>query len=850
MIGKLYPDDSFDRLSAYVLQQDGKQAEVLAANGVRVSSAEEMAADFEFQRSTRPEITMAVEHVSLAWLPSETEKLTNEVMTQAAMLYMHKRDIDPEQTQWVLARHFDEDHPHCHLLLNRVTNNGGVVPNNLNQVDSAVACRKVEAEMGFADAAKIGTANKLAQAEKDGEPKEKLDRLHLKAVLVQALEKHLPAVTTVAELQEALAKDGVRLQPTFQEGKLRGVVFTADAYPGLHMTGTEAGAQYRGGQLRKTLEEQASKAQAQQEERAAQEAREAQLRKAAHEIQQTQQLEAQMNAQFREVLLAALSKQLSGAMNITELQTGLATEGVTARSSWQADGQLQEISFTAAAFPGRELSGAALGPEYEAATLSQTLTDQATQRASEQREAEQRAAQELREFIRTQQQQVSKLEDDEKQAVSQGDYGLVAEIRYGTLVEATTQLTAYQEQAQATAAGREVLNELAVEDKKRADLRQQLQDDGKKALLHPLQGGRGNWRSWTDYKEQVHQLGFDILEIQGQMPKLQHTTSGEMLDLTLVQPGGEKATGLRNQVNEEIQAQENARLIAEDMFKYRLVLRNFTSLSELDKQMPEQGYRSVVQPDGTRCVQEKASGRQFRLTELHPDGQPLEAQLAAAITIRQQELQRGQLVVSSGPGGSAAERADYFQRVLEAAGAQVLAGAGPVGAGKVVLEYRYEWDGAKLETVNQALRQVQSAPDVLVREQSKGFDQPEAAWPVRTGEYGLAVLVVLASDKDKVETVTRKLEENGGWVNVKRSNPDGTIELDMGYKTQHPDFPALNAMLDRWASTTSLKVQETVYGGNVREEVRQAVAESTSKIDKALVPPAPASISIDDYEID
>ncbi|MFC6225664.1 relaxase/mobilization nuclease domain-containing protein [Hymenobacter artigasi] len=850
MIGKLYYEDFFRRLSEYVLQQAGKKAEVLAANGVRVSSAGEMAADFEFQRSTRPDVTMAVEHVSLAWLPCETEKLTNEVMTQAAMLYMEKRGIDPKETQWVLARHFDEEHPHCHLLLNRVTNNGEVVPNNLSQVESAVACRKVEAEMGFIDAAKIGVANELEQAKKDGKPAEKLDRLHLKALLVEALEKHLPAVTTVAELQEALAKDGVRLQPTFQEGKLRGVVFTADAYPGLHMTGTETGAPYRGGQLRKTLEEQAGNLKAQQQERAAQEERDAQQRKATHEIQRIQQLEARMEAQFREVLLAALSKQLPGAVNIKELQTGLATEGVTARPSWQADGQLQEISFMAAAFPGRELSGAALGPQYAAAALSQTLTDQAKQRASEQREAELREAQELRELIWAQQQQVSKLSDDEKQADSRGDYGLVAEIRYGTLVEATTQLTAYQEQAQGTAAGREVLKELAAENEKRSDLRQQLEDDGKKALLHPLQEGRGNWRTWADYKEQVHQLGFDILEIQGQMPKLQHTISGEMLDLALVQPGGQKATGLRNQVNEEIQAQENARFVAEGMFKYRLALRSFTSLSELDEQIPAQGYRGVVQPDGTRWVQEKASGRQFRLTELHPDGKPLEAQLEAAMTTRKQELQRGHLVVNSGPDGSAAERAGHFQRVLESAGAQVRAEAGAAGVGKVVLEYRYEWDGAKLESVNQALRQAQAAPGVLVREQSKGFDQPEAEWPVRTGEYGLAVLVVPAIHKDQVETITRKLEENGGWLNVKRSNPDGTIELDMGYKTQHPDFPVLNAMLDRWAATTSLQVQESSYGAVVREEVRQAVAESTPKMDKAIVPPAPASLSVDDYEID
>jgi hypothetical protein len=844
MIGKLHPDDSFDRLSAYVLQQVGKKAVVLAANGVRVGSAGEMAADFEFQRSTRPEITMAVEHVSLAWLPSETEKLTNEVMREAAMLYMRKRSIDPEQTQWVMARHFDEDHPHCHLLLNRVTNSGGVVPNKFNQVESAVACRKVEAEMGFADAAKIGTANKLVQAEKAGEPKEKTDRLRLKAVLVQALEKHLPTVTTVEKLQEALAKDGVRLQPSFRNGQLKAAVFTADAYPGLHMTGTEAGAQYRGGQLRKALNEQAETVQAQQQERAVREEQEAQQRKAADEIQQAQQLEARTDAQFREVLLAALDKRVPGVVNVAALQTELAAEGVTARPSWQADGQLREISFTAAAFPGRELASAALGPQYEAKALSQRLADQATQRA-----AEQRAAEQLRELIRAQQQQVSKLKDDEKQAERRGDYGLVGEIRYGALHEATTRLTAYEEQARTTTAGHEMLKDLAEEEQKRADLRLQLLEEGAKAVRYPLEAGRGNWRTWAGYREQVHMLGFDILEVQSQMPRLQHIKSGEILDLAQVQPGGEKAIGLRHQVHKEIEEQEKARAGAEAMFKYRLAFRNFTSLPELDGQILEQGFFSVVQPDGARWVREKTSGRQFRLTELHPDGQPLEAQLEAAMTIRQRELQRGQLVVSAGPDGSPAERADRFHRVLESAGAQVLKGAGMAEADKVVLEYRYEWDGAQLESVNQALRQAQAAPGVVIREQSKGFNQPEAEWPMRTGEYGLAVLMVPANHKDQVETITRKLEENGGWLNVKRPNPDGTIELDMGYKTQHPEFPALNALLDRWAATTSLQVQETAYGAAVREEVRQAVAESTPKMGRAMPLPAPVSLKNDDYEI-
>lgn len=487
MIAKLHYDTSFDRLCAYVTQQAGKQAEVLAANGVRVSSAGEMAADFELQRSLRPGIEQAVEHISLAWPPGETEKLTNEVMTRAAMLFMEKRGIDPAQTQWVLARHYDEDHPHCHLLLNRVTDTGEVVPDKFSHLRSAEACRKVEKEMGFVDAAKLGAAKTLAQAEQaEPQVQEVVDRLRMKALVAKALEKHLPTVTTVAGLQEALAPEGISLETTLQKGQLQGIVFTAEAYPGLHMKGSEVARQYSGGQLRETLEEQATQAQKLQDERSAREEREAKQREAAQQQQaqekQAQLAEARIQAQLREVLLTALDRQVPGTTSLKELQPRLALEGVTARPVWQADGELREISFRAAAFPGREMGGAALGPPYEAAGLSQTLAGQAAQRADEQR-----AALEVRERILAQEQRLEKLREEAHQAGYQGDYGKVAEINSGQLPVATTQLVAYQEQAQVTEAGRLVLKELAAE---RAAARQQVQLEGQHALRLPLEEDR------------------------------------------------------------------------------------------------------------------------------------------------------------------------------------------------------------------------------------------------------------------------------------------------------------------------------------------------------------------------
>jgi hypothetical protein len=258
MIGKIIRHSSFVEPCFYALKGDLKRPEVLAANGVRTSSAGEMAADFELQRSARPGLRQAVEHIALAWLPEETAKLTNEVMGRAAMLYLEERGIDPATTQWALVRHHDQKHPHCHLLLNRVTDDGQVLPDKRSHLRSAEACRKVEAAMGFENAAQLGAAAKLREATEGKLPADVAERVQCKDLIRKALEKHLPTATTVQELREALATEGVRMKATLQQGgQLQAVVFEATKYPGLYVKGSEVAREYSGVGLRKTLEAQA-----------------------------------------------------------------------------------------------------------------------------------------------------------------------------------------------------------------------------------------------------------------------------------------------------------------------------------------------------------------------------------------------------------------------------------------------------------------------------------------------------------------------------------------------------------------------------------------------------------------
>ncbi len=46
-------------------------------------------------------------------------------MGQIAQDYMKQMGI--ENTQYIIARHFDKEHPHIHLVYNRVDNNGKTI---------------------------------------------------------------------------------------------------------------------------------------------------------------------------------------------------------------------------------------------------------------------------------------------------------------------------------------------------------------------------------------------------------------------------------------------------------------------------------------------------------------------------------------------------------------------------------------------------------------------------------------------------------------------------------------------------------------------------------------------------
>ena len=123
MIGKIMKAASFSRCVHYVTGKE--EARILASDGVLLTSTQDIIDSFEFQRQMNPRISKPVGHIALSFLPEDKDKLTDGMMTKIAREYMELMGI--KGTQFLLVRHFDNGNPHCHLVYNRINNEGKTI---------------------------------------------------------------------------------------------------------------------------------------------------------------------------------------------------------------------------------------------------------------------------------------------------------------------------------------------------------------------------------------------------------------------------------------------------------------------------------------------------------------------------------------------------------------------------------------------------------------------------------------------------------------------------------------------------------------------------------------------------
>jgi hypothetical protein len=223
MIGKTSIGTSFGGCVAYQYEKVEKGiGEVLLSQGVRDYNREEMTADFNAQRKMNPNLGQAVWHTSISFKPEEAARLDSEKMKAIAQDWLKGMNLD--QTQYAVIRHTDTDHPHFHIIANRVANDGQTISDSHNYARSQKLLRQLELKHGLSVVQKLKQEQRLSLAHV---PEPDRTRIGLR----DEIRSLVASTSSLEELRQAAQAKQIKMEiGTNQAGQPVGVRFEQNGY--------------------------------------------------------------------------------------------------------------------------------------------------------------------------------------------------------------------------------------------------------------------------------------------------------------------------------------------------------------------------------------------------------------------------------------------------------------------------------------------------------------------------------------------------------------------------------------------------------------------------------------------
>jgi hypothetical protein len=214
MIGKVITGKSFGGCIRYVVEK--QDAVVLDAAGVRMQQVNQIISDFNLQRKYNPSLGQAVGHIALSWSINDMEKLNDEVMVTIAKEYLQRMKI--QDTQYLIVKHQDKEHPHIHIVYNRVNNDGKTIPDNFQKQRNAKVTKDLTLKHGFFLSPGKDNVNRKQLKGED----------RIKYQLFDAITAAGRKVKNLAELKQVLAKQGIGLHFKYRSGttEIQGISFS------------------------------------------------------------------------------------------------------------------------------------------------------------------------------------------------------------------------------------------------------------------------------------------------------------------------------------------------------------------------------------------------------------------------------------------------------------------------------------------------------------------------------------------------------------------------------------------------------------------------------------------------
>ncbi len=213
MIGKIVKGRSFKGCISYVLGD--KNAKILASEGVLETDAKSIINSFYMQSLLNPKLSKCVGHIPLAFSPDDAPGMTDQLMERLAKEYIKAMDI--ENTQYIIVRHNNTSHPHCHIVFNRVDNDGKTISDKNDRYRNEKVCKQLKDKYNLT----YGTG------------KEKVNVQHLKGAeqtkyeIYHEIREALPKANNWNQFEGHLKRHGISIHYKYkgQTDEVQGISF-------------------------------------------------------------------------------------------------------------------------------------------------------------------------------------------------------------------------------------------------------------------------------------------------------------------------------------------------------------------------------------------------------------------------------------------------------------------------------------------------------------------------------------------------------------------------------------------------------------------------------------------------
>ncbi len=223
MIGKQVKGRSFYGVLKYNQNKVDRGEAVILDTNLSSESVLIQTKEFNIVRQQKPNLSKAVYHVSLNLPYEDTNKLSDEKFANLARDYLEGMGF--VDSQYISYKHLDTQHPHIHIVANRVNFSGNVVSDSQDYKRSEALIRKLEQKYNLSELIRKQESNVLSKGEiekclRTGNVPE---RLELQNILIEILNQDLLMKDFIEKLR--LKGVNVKINQSLTTGFISGISF-------------------------------------------------------------------------------------------------------------------------------------------------------------------------------------------------------------------------------------------------------------------------------------------------------------------------------------------------------------------------------------------------------------------------------------------------------------------------------------------------------------------------------------------------------------------------------------------------------------------------------------------------